>query len=277
MVMEEVLHAALEELEAGRTCVLVTVIEVSGHTPARPGAKLLMRQAGGPLGTVGGGSLERLCIDKATELLDHGESQMLRYTLDEKLDGTPESIPSSVACGGTASVFFDRIGGMCEVHLFGAGHIGRSLSYFLAPLSFRVHVYDDREEALTALPVQPRQQERALTLPFDASSIPADAFVVIATHSHELDFEILKTILTQEGGPRYVGIVSSRRKWRNFESRLEQELPEGIDHSRLYAPCGLNIASRDPKEIALSIVAEILSVRDSAGPITHMKEGPVRK
>ncbi|HUX21094.1 MAG TPA: XdhC family protein [Spirochaetia bacterium] len=270
--MEEVLRAALEELEAGRTCVLVTVIEVSGHTPAKPGAKLLVRGEGEAVGTVGGGGLEKLCVEKARRLLSDGDSALIHYALDEEGSGGSEMVQTPMVCGGKVSVFFERIGGMSEVHLFGAGHIGRSLSYFLAPLAFRVHVYDDRDEALTSLPDQPRQEKRPLALPENAKALPASVFVVIATHSHELDFEIVKSILSSDLTPRYIGIVASRRKWKLFLARLEAELPAGFDRTGLYAPCGLSIASRDPREIALAIVAEILSVRDGVEQITHMKE-----
>jgi xanthine dehydrogenase accessory factor len=275
--MEEILRTVLEELEAGRTCVLVTVVEVSGHTPAKPGAKLLVRGSGEAMGTVGGGSLEELCVATARQLVDEGASQLIHYNLDEEgRSGSAEILPS-MAGGDKVSIFFERIGGMAEVHLFGAGHIGQSLSYFLAPLAFRVHVYDDREDALAALPDQPRQQKHPRSLHEAAGTLPASAFVVVATHSHELDYAIAKTIFSSAATPRYIGIVSSRRKWKLFSTRLEEELPAGFDRKGLYVPCGLSFASRDPREIALSIVAEILSVRDGIEQVTHMKELPGKR
>ena len=270
--MEEVLRSALEELEAGRSYVLATVIEASGHTPAKAGAKLLFLSSEETIGTVGGGALERLCIDKARELLAGGESQLIRYALDEDADAKEEVVQTSMACGGRASIFFERVGGIPTVHLFGAGHIGSAIAYFLAPLSFRVSVYDDRDALLESLPEQPRQTKVRLPTPVETNSVTEASFVVIATHSHELDLELLRTIISQPKPPRYIGLAASRRKWRLFESRLQDELTGDFDRSRLYAPCGLSIASRDPREIALSIVAEILAVRDGVEPITHMRQ-----
>ncbi len=269
--MEEVLRSALEELEAGRSYILVTVIEASGHTPAKVGAKLLLLANHETIGTVGGGALEKLCIDKARELLAGGESQLIRYVLDEDAEATEEVVQTSMACGGRASVFFERVGGIPTVHLFGAGHIGSSIAYFLAPLAFRVSVYDDRDALLESLPDQPRQTKLRLPAPTATDSVAEGSFVVIATHSHELDLELLRSIISQPKLPRYVGLVASRRKWKLFESRLQDELSGNFDRSRLYAPCGLSVASRDPREIALSIVAEILAVRDGVEPIVHMR------
>lgn len=268
--MEEVLRSALEELEAGRSYVLATVVEASEHSPARAGAKLLYLSSEEAIGSVGGGALEKLCIDKARELLAGGESQLIRYALDE--DARAEEAQTSTACGGSASVFFERVGGIPTVHLFGAGHIGSSIAYFLAPLAFRVSVYDDRDALLESLPAQPRQTKLPLPDPAADLSIPETSFVVIATHSHELDLELLRSIISHPEPPRYIGLVASRRKWKLFESRLQDELSGDFDRSRLYAPCGLSVASRDPREIALSIVAEILAVRDEVEPIVHMRK-----
>lgn len=275
--MEEILRAAAAELEAGRSCVLVTLIEALGHSPAKVGAKLLARSDGPAVGTVGGGALERLCRERAMELLSGGASEVRRYSLDEiSADDSPadsETVETSKGCGGTVAVFFEVMGGSPEVHIFGAGHIGAALAYYLAPLRFRLCIHDTRKEILGTLTEQPRLTRKLFASLSEIGEIDPSSFVVVATDSHEADYEILRTLLASEKPPRYIGVVGSRRKWKQFLGRLQSDLPGGFDRDRLYSPCGLSIASRDPQEIALSIAAEILSVRDDRREITHLREG----
>lgn len=275
--MEEILRETMTELEAGRPCVLVTVIEAIGHSPARVGAKLLVRSDGSTTGTVGGGVLEQLCTERAQTVLEHGESAVERYALDQSSPrpgaaGEGSAVSTETGCGGEVLLFFEILGTSTLVHLFGGGHIGRYLAYHLAPLYFRLHLHEDRTEILDGFPEQPRLTKSRLSLPSDLHGIPPEAFVVVATHSHDLDYEIVKGLLSATSPPRYIGVVASRKKWRLFRSRLEAELVGTIDHERLYAPCGLNIASRRPEEIALAIAAEILAVRERTEAIHHMRD-----
>jgi len=262
----------------------VTIVEVEGHTPAKAGAKLLVRRDGSSVGTVGGGALEKLCIERATGLLDGGASEVQRYLLDEspapegaapgrhETEDRPggETVEAPMACGGTVTVFFDSVASSAEVCLVGAGHIGRALAYLLGSLDVRLRIFDDRPEMLDEIPDKPRLSKLPLTIPPPDGLLPSNAFIVVATHSHDLDYEVVKALLSRSKPPRYLGLVASRRKLKLFLSRLEKDLGAGFDRAGLFAPCGLNIASRDPNEIALAIAAEILAVKNGASDIIHL-------
>lgn len=272
--MEEILGAIIAELEAGRPCVLVTVVETLGHSPAKVGTKMLARSDGTALGSVGGGALERLCRERAAELLPAGASEVRRFSLeDTTFDDRSTAAETSMVCGGTVSLFFEVMASAPEVHIFGAGHIGAALAYHIAPLRFRLCMHDTRREILSSLTEQPRLTRKLFATGSDIGEIDPGSFVVVATDSHETDYEIVRTLLAAAQPPRYIGVVGSRRKRSQFLDRLSHDLPDGFDRDRLYSPCGLSIASRDPQEIALSIVAELLAVREGRQAVKHLREG----
>ncbi len=147
--------------------------------------------------------------------------------------------------------------------LFGAGHVGRALALALAPLPFAVTWVDPRPDAFPAhLPpnVSPRHLADPATVLADA---PDGAFVVVMTHSHALDLDIVAVALRADRFP-HVGLIGSDTKRARFEKRLaEMGLPaERI--ARLVCPIGIpGIDSKAPAVIAAATAAELL-VHDEA-------------
>ena len=94
--------------------------------------------------------------------------------------------------------------------------------------------------------------------------MPPDSFFLIMTHSHALDFEICDRVLTR-GDARYCGLIGSLTKRRRFEKRYRQQgMPEAL-LDRLVCPIGVDgITGKKPAEIAISVAAEVLRVRDLA-------------
>lgn len=147
--------------------------------------------------------------------------------------------------------------------LFGAGHVGRALVLALAPLPFRVTWVDPRPDAFpraapaNAHMIQPADPADVL------AAAPDDAFVLIMTHSHQLDLALTSAAL-RDGRFPYVGLIGSKSKRARFEKRMRAA---GILHEhigRLVCPIGIDgIGSKAPAVIAAATVAEML-VRDEA-------------
>jgi xanthine dehydrogenase accessory factor len=142
--------------------------------------------------------------------------------------------------------------------LFGAGHVGRALVLALAPLPFDVVWIDPRREAFPgAMPAN----VRAVHLPDPAAALagaPADAFVLVMTHSHPLDLEIVHAALAAERWP-YVGLIGSATKRARFAKRLRAWGLSVDAVARLVCPIGLaGIASKSPAAIAASVAADLL-------------------
>lgn len=148
--------------------------------------------------------------------------------------------------------------------LLGAGHVSRALAQIAALLSFRITVCDDRSEFLSPDAFPP--QTRLLCQSFSeiARSLPEEnnCFYAVLTRGHQWDKACVSAILSHSCPPVYLGMIGSRTKVRaTFDALLE----EGFCESQLasiHAPIGLKIGGQTPAEIAVSIAAELVQVRN---------------
>jgi xanthine dehydrogenase accessory factor len=247
----KVLSAALAAMKSGEAAALCTVVGVEGSAPRARSARMLVRADGEIVGTIGGGELEYRAIDLALEAIRLGRPQRLSVHLTRDL---------GMCCGGAMEVYVEPLVGVERVHVFGAGHVGTATALLLQSLEFDVHVYDERPDWLNAerLPActlvegDPRRK-----LPV----LGPDDSVLIITHSHALDQDLLEALLPQP--VRYLGMIGSRAKVAKFFVRLRAA---GVDQSlfrKVCAPVGLDIGAETPEEIAVAIAAEMIRVRRS--------------
>jgi xanthine dehydrogenase accessory factor len=147
--------------------------------------------------------------------------------------------------------------------LFGAGHVGRALALALAPLPFKVTWVDPRPEAFPAY-VPANATVRRLNDPAAAlAEAAAGSFVLVMSHSHQLDLALVQAALADDRFP-YVGLIGSKSKRARFEKRLAAAgiAPERI--ADLVCPIGIRgIKSKAPGVIAAATVAELI-IRDEA-------------
>ena len=139
--------------------------------------------------------------------------------------------------------------------------MSQALAAVLAPLDFRVAVYDDRPE-FTGEDRFPLAVKR-VAAPFGElrRHVPLgpDDYLVIMTRGHQADFEVLRETL--RAPVRYLGCIGSRRKLALCRDRLLAEGFTEAEYARLHAPIGLAIGAETPEEIAVSIAAELIAVR----------------
>ena len=171
----------------------------------------------------------------------------------------------AVEIGPDGEVFETFINCSRPLYLFGAGHVGRALILALAPLPFEVVWIDPRREAF---PAATPANVRPLHLPEPAAALaaaPPEAFVLVMTHSHPLDLELVHAALSLHRFA-YVGLIGSATKRARFRKRLETFGLSGNDASRLVCPIGLaGIASKAPSAIAASVAADLLIRHEAAG------------
>jgi len=268
--LDLIYQTILELRQKGQEAMLVTVADKQGSTPALPGTKMLVRADGQTLGTVGGGALERLAVAKALELLALRQSQLIHYALTDQgqlLDGEP----TGMICGGRIALLYEYLGHKTRIYLFGAGHVGKALVTCLRPLHFYVVVVDPRPELMAQIEGANRLITDDYRVALQGETIPEGGFYVVATPDHDMDYEVLKRILTAGWAPHYIGLVASKRKAAALVQQLREELGRNLDLSMLYTPVGLDLGGSTPEEIAISITAEILALRHGKTGHKHMR------
>ena len=257
---------AVARLRAAREPgVLVTVAAVRGHAPRGAGAKLVVG-AHRTWGSIGGGNLEAVAIDRARQMLaDQATSpEMMESALSDKMPYQR----GVQCCGGTVTVLFEPLPVMPAVAIFGVGHVGLELARILARQDIDLHLIDTRPEqladdrlAVLSDAVARVRVHRPVVLPETVlGDLPADAHVLIMTHDHAEDLALCDAVL-RGGSFGSVGLIGSAGKWARFRSKLTRELGHDAEAiARIKTPIGLpGIDGKEPATIAVSVAADLLA------------------
>lgn len=261
----------VEILGGAHPAALCTVTATQGSTPRKAGASMVVLADGSAQGavegTIGGGAVEHRVREVALEVIASTQPRTLQVALTKEL---------GMCCGGTMTFFIEALRMKPPCIILGAGHCAQALSAHAARAGFEVTVADPREEQLTAerFPdaahlVTDYEKPELDGLPFGP-----DAFVIIATHDHQVDQALVERVI--ERPARYLALVGSSRKAMLTRERCLNKgvAPELLE--KLRCPAGLDLGAETPEEIALSIAAEMVQVRrtqSAAG--RHTRGAPV--
>jgi xanthine dehydrogenase accessory factor len=251
----------------GRKAALATIINVRGSIPSFETAKMLVRDDGSIVGTIGGGCVEAEVWEAAREVIQNEKPQTLKFNLNNN-----PKYDTGLVCGGTLEVFVEPVLPQVALYIFGAGHVAWSLYKVARIAGFEVVVVDDRESYANrerfpeARDVYADEYEQVM-----AQLSPSEAsYIVIVTRGHRDDMRVLRW--AAETPARYIGMIGSQRKVISIYKELEKEGIAAEKLARVYAPVGIEIGSITPEEIAVSIVAEMIAIRrGSDSPLPHMK------
>ena len=249
-------------------CTMVVVTDMQGSVPRDAGARMIVRDGKLEWGTIGGGNLEKLAIEHATAMHADREprSESVSYPLAEK---------TGQCCGGNVTLFYESFPWKRrKLCIFGAGHVAQAIGGLADYLAMDVQLIDGREEA----EIQPKVPSGRVyeLLCIDApegevEAIPSDAYVLIMTHSHALDLEVLIAAMKRGTFP-YLGLIGSDRKWKRFTKSLIARGFTDEQIARVRCPIGVSRVSKLPSAIAISTAAEILaSVESAANTVSGTK------
>jgi len=250
---------------------VVTIAATTGSVPRAAGSKMFVYADGRSSGTIGGGKFESLVIADALEAMRNKKPLLKTYPLRE---GEADSF--GAICGGEATVFIEPQLTSEAVYLIGAGHCSRAIAKLAAECGLFVTVVEDRRELLADLPSGVIGISDTSPAAFIAAhEWQRDEALVIVSRNHEIDREAL-AVAMEQSGIGYIGMIGSRRKVLNVFDDLRDRGISAEKLSRVHAPLGLDIGADSPAEIAVSCVAEVLSVlRDrTAKPL---REGSVAR
>ena len=261
-------------IEAAEPIWQASVVETDGSTPARIGMKLAVPLSGDTFGNLGGGEMEYLVINNIRKeqpksvvkwnfnLDEQGKSPRLIVDTDA-LVCIDNEIQTKMLCGGNVEVLIEPLFSANPLYIIGAGHCGRALAEFAVKADFQVTVIDNRKELLQqdAFPSECRLIHNDYDRLEDAISFNANAFIVIMTYGHVHDRQVLEHCLKQPF--RYLGMIGSKKKVAETLAKVKTNGFTDNDLTKIHAPIGLSISSHTPYEIAVSILAELIQIKNS--------------
>jgi xanthine dehydrogenase accessory factor len=241
---------------AGNIAALATVVSTKGSTPRAGGSKMLVRNDGSILGSIGGGCLEADVWQAGMSAIQEQKSRLLDFDLTGR-----EETSQGLICGGIVQIFIEPIIPIPTVYIFGGGHIGYAVSKIAKMTGFRVVVIDDRPAYANAekFPDADEFHIEDLSEVVPKLEVNKVSYIVIACRGFLEDQEVLAQVLKTNAG--YIGMIGSKKKIRTVYDNLKNKGFKQEDLDRVHAPIGLFIATETPEDIAVSIVAEMTDIR----------------
>jgi xanthine dehydrogenase accessory factor len=242
----------------GDPVVLCTIVDSKGSTPRHEGSKMLVFPDGHIQGTVGGGEIENRVIVEALDALNKRTTKLLHYKLVDPAIGDPG------ICGGQVEVYVEPLIPKLTIVVIGTGHVGRQVVFLAKWLGYRVVVSDDRAELCTN-EFMPGADEFIICPMSEITKklvVTPYTYFVITTRGSDVDIEGLPSIL--DTNPGYIGIIGSRRRLENTKKEINKKKDYKTALNKIHSPIGLELRAETPEEIAISIMAEVMMVANSA-------------
>jgi xanthine dehydrogenase accessory factor len=251
--------------KAGLRGALATIVHTNGSIPSYESSRMLVREDGSIVGTIGGGCVEADVWAAAKEVMAKESPRKMTFQLNNEA-----SYDNGLICGGTLEVFVEPVLPQPVAYIFGGGHISMALARSASAAGFAIVVIDDREQFANAERF-PMAQElyTSYSDAFERLSPNVSSYLVIVTRGHRDDMRVLAWAVRTQA--RYVGMIGSKRKVLSVYQALEKEGYAAEEFTRVYAPMGLEIGALSPEEIAVSITAELVAVRRNSQTAQHKK------
>ena len=250
---------------AGQRGALATIVHTNGSIPSYESSRMLVREDGTSLGTIGGGCVEADVWAAAREVMHKETPRKLVFHLNNEA-----TYDNGLICGGTVEIFVEPILPQPVLYLFGGGHVSIAVAKVAQAVGFGVGIVDDREAFANT---QRFPMAQAIYTSYDDAFQKirpgSSTYLVIVTRGHKEDMRVLAWAVRTRA--RYVGMIGSKRKVLSVYKALEKEGYTQEEFERVFAPMGIDIGALSPEEIAVSIVAELVAVRRNAEFAAHKK------
>ena len=252
--MPKILSIYSKIKNSGKKAALCIIVDTKGSSPRKTGTKMIVYENGSQEGTIGGGSLELKVIEDAQKVMKQKTPQKISYELEDDL---------SMNCGGFAEVYIEPILPQNQLIIFGAGHIGKALARYAPDFGLQITLVDHRQdlllsEGLKSLSIINKDYLEAL----EEVNIDNNTFIVIVTPKHAYDEAILEKVAKFDCA--YIGMIGSKTKVAKARKRILEEnilTKEQID--KVDMPIGIKFNAQTPEEIAISILAKMIDVKNN--------------
>jgi xanthine dehydrogenase accessory factor len=251
--MEHIFVKAEEIINGQIPAAICIVVDTQGSTPRKQGAKMIVYADGTIYGSIGGGSVEKEVAEKAMMLIGTGKPAKFTFNLEKDL---------GMHCGGMMEVFIEPLNPAAKLFIFGAGHIGKALAMFARELEFSVTLFDPREEIFNE---EMRGRYTCINKDYFQAirevNFDDNTYVVIVTPKHVYDEDILAAVARKPNA--YLGMIGSTRKVDLLKKRfIEEAVLTQEELEKIDMPVGIKFKAETPQEIAISILAKLIDVRN---------------
>ena len=249
------IYQTISELEKSRKPAAICIeVDSKGSTPRKAGAKMIVFPDGKIIGTIGGGSIEQQVIEDAKEVVKKNTSLKKAYNL---------AVDLGMSCGGAVEVYIEPICKIDSLYIFGAGHIGRVVAKFATELDFNVTIFDNRDDIFESIDLKDVSLvKKDYFESIEYSEFDNNTYIVIVTPNHTWDEEVLAKVAKKTHA--YVGMIGSKRKIVIVRKKfLENKTFTEEELNSIDMPIGIKLNAETPQEIAVSIVAKLIDVRNS--------------
>jgi xanthine dehydrogenase accessory factor len=242
----------------GQKCAVATIVQVNGSIPSFESAKILVREDGSFLGTVGGGCVEAEVWNAAREVIETEKPRHLSFSL-----GQDAAYDEGLICGGQLNIFVEPVIPQPRAFIFGGGHVSKGISKIATLAGFSTSIIDNREAFANSerFPEAEATYAEEYEDVFAKLPVNSSSYIIIVTRGHRDDMRVLRWAITTQA--RYISMIGSKRKTISVIHELEREGFSRESFERVFAPMGLDIGAESPEEIAVSVVAEMIAVRRS--------------
>ena len=247
----------LQELNAKQVPLMCATVVESEQNGVDVGMKMIFAANGERIGTLGNSALETDVETEIAEILEQNRAGMFQR-------------------GQNMSVFLEPLQPRPTLLIAGAGHVGQALCHLGSWLDFDIAIVDDRADFASAERLPEADEIIIGDIAEELQKYPIThlTYIVIVTRGHQHDESALHSVV--ESDARYIGLIGSRRKIKLiFDDLLEVGIPiEKLQ--RVYAPIGLDINSKTVPEIAVSIVSQLIQVRNGVEKGQSFDTQPIR-
>ena len=251
------------------------ILDVKGSSPNNIDDIILISQDT-IFGTIGGGNLEYLVIDEAKKLLNK--------KIKNKILSIPLGPGIGQCCGGYVQVELSLHKNSKEalkneslknnikpnLYIFGSGHIGQAIISKLEDINFNTFIIDSREDYLNMTNIKDINYLLSKKPWEIVSKLDDNSYFIVLTHSHDFDLKILNAVLKKNN--TFVGLIGSQTKKKRFYKRLINNGHNKSIVEKIECPIGIDIGnSKDPNEIAFSIITRILFIKNNMKYLSNNK------
>ena len=287
-------------LQSEKRLVLMVVIANEGSSPGRKGFKMLVTKSQ-MYGTIGGGIMEHKLVEFAESLLDKPTFvPFIKHQIHDK--SAPKDQSGMICSGQQTIAFYDIMADFLplvnqiltekdfvitysnlginipdenaewsftetnslvqKVYIIGGGHIGLALSEVLSRMDFEIHILDHRENLNTMVANNFVTTKQTVEFEEIEKYIPegGNSYVVIMSFGYRTDDVIIRQLINKNF--KYVGLLGSKEK---IATLFQNMISDGFDKDRIakvYAPIGIDIKSETTQEIAISVAAQLIRVKN---------------